>query len=104
MQIVLCIASVLFGGLSLLAAAVQVKKEKKSLSAFLMAAGSLLLIAAVVCNILGLHVDFLLALFGCAAICAAAIWNGMKNDRLHPMHHVIRIALSILLLIGFILL
>ena len=95
MQVILCIVSVLFGGLSIIAAVCQIKTEKKS-------AGSLLLIAAVICSILVMRFDFIIALVGCAAICAAAILNGIKSKQLHIQHHIIRIALSIILIIGFI--
>lgn len=101
MQVILWIVSVLFGGLSLIAAASQMKNENKSPSALMMITGSLLLIAAAVCNIVGQQWDFILALLGCAAICAAAIMNGIKSGQLHIPHHVIRITLSVLLIIGF---
>ena len=101
MQIVLWIVSVLFGGLSLIAAVSQIKSEKKSPSALIMIAGSLLLIAAAVCNIAGQQGDFIFAFIGCAAICASAIMNGIKSGQLHIPHHVIRITLSVLLLVGF---
>lgn len=103
MQIVLAVVGVLFGGLSLIAACTQVKKEKKPATAILMIIGSLLLLAAVGCNLLGQRADVLLALLGCVAICGAAIWNGVRSGQFHPQHHIIRIALSLLLLVGFIL-
>ena len=102
MQVILCIVSVLFGGLSIIAAVCQIKTEKKSASALMMITGSLLLIAAVICSILVMRFDFIIALVGCAAICAAAILNGIKSKQLHIQHHIIRIALSIILIIGFI--
>ena len=104
MRIILCIVSVLFGGLSMIAAFSQMKSEQKPVSAILMIAGSLLLLATVMCNILGQRIDYILALPGCIAICAAAIWNGKKSGQLHIQHHIIRIALSIILIIGFVVL
>ena len=101
MRIILCIVSVLFGGLSMIAAFSQVKSEQKPFSAILMIFGSLLLLAAVICNILEQRTDWIIALLGCIAICAAAIWNGKKSGQLHIQHHIIRIALSLLLIIGF---
>lgn len=101
MQVILCIVSVLFGGLSLIAAISQLRSEKKSPSALIMIAGSLLLIAAVICNLFGQKFDVAAAILGCAAICAAAIMNGIKSKQLHIQHHIIRIALSIILIIGF---
>lgn len=104
MKVILCIVSVLFGGLSLIAAVSQIKSDRKSVPALLMIAGSLLLIAAVICNLLGRPFDWIIALPGCIAICAAAIWNGVKGEQLHIQHHVIRIALSIILVVGFVVL
>ena len=103
MKAILCIVSVLFGGLSMIAAVSQIKSDK-SVSALIMIAGSLLLIAAVICNLLGQQFDYIIASLGCIAICAAAIWNGVKGGQLHIQHHIIRIALSIVLIIGFVLL
>lgn len=104
MQIVLCIVSVLFGGLSLLAAVSQIKakSEKKPLAALIMAVGALILFASVICNIIAWRFDFIVALIGCAVICAAAIMNGIKSGQLHIQHHIIRITLSVILTVGFI--
>ena len=104
MRIILCVVSVLFGGLSMTAALSQMKGEKKPVSAILMIAGSLSLLAAVVCNALEQRVDYMVALPGCAAICAAAILNGKKSGQFHIQHHIIRIALSLVLIVGFALL
>ncbi len=101
MQVILCIVSVLFGGLSLIAAISQIKSEKKSTSVLIMITGSLLLIAAVVCNMVGQQFDYIIAFLGCTAVCAAAILNGIQSKQLHIQHHIIRIALSITLIIGF---
>ncbi len=51
MQVLLCVVSVLFGGLSMIASIIQMKSENKPISDEVMAIGSLLLIAAAVCNI-----------------------------------------------------
>ena len=104
MRIILCVLSVLFGGLSLVAAVSQLRNEKKSVPAMLMIGGSVLLIAAVICNIAGQRFDSLVALLGCGAICAAAIRNGLKSGQFHIQHHIVRIALSVLLIVGFFLL
>lgn len=82
----------------------QMKSEKKPIPAVIMLIGSLLLIAAVICNIRAQWYDYMIALFGSIAICAAAIWNGAKSKQLHIQHHVIRIMLSVILIIGFALL
>lgn len=101
MQIILCVISVLFGGLSLAAAVSQLRTEKNSPSALIMITGSAVLIAAVVFIALGQKFDVAAAIIGCAGICAAAIMNGLKSKQLHIRRHIIRIALSVILIIGF---
>lgn len=103
MQIVLCIVSGLFGALSLVASVSQMQNEKKPFPGVLMSGGSVLLLAAAVVCLCGLGWDWALALAGCVGICAAAMWNGIHSKNLHMQHHIVRIALSLLLVIGFIL-
>lgn len=104
MQVILCVVSILFGGLSLVAAISQIKSEKKSPSALIMITGSLLLITAVICNMAGRRFDYIIAFPGCTAVCTAAVMNGIKSKQLHIPHHIIRITLSIILIIGFVVL
>ena len=102
MNIALCIVSILFGVLSLLAAIVQIIAQKKPMPAIIMIIGSVILISAAICNFAEQQFDFVLALVGCTAICFAAIRNGLKSGNFHIQHHIIRIAVSIVLTIGFI--
>ena len=95
MQIFLWIVSVLFGVLSAVAAISQIWGKRTSFPAWIMFAG------AVVCNGIGRQFDFVVALLGCTAICAAALANGIKSKQLHILHHVIRIVFSAALLVGF---
>ena len=104
MNIALCIISILFGGLSLIAAIVQIIAQKKPMPAILMIIGSVILISAAICNFAEQQFDFILALVGCTAICFAAVRNGLKSGNFHIQHHIIRIAVSLVLTIGFILL
>lgn len=102
MKIVLYILSVAAGGLSLVAALSQMKAEKRSFSHILMALGSLVLLAAIVCNLANRNVDWFLALIGTGMICTAAVWNGKKSGSLHLQHHVVRILISIILVAGYV--
>ena len=104
MNIALCIVSIIFGGLSLIAAISQIKADKKSTPAALMIIGSVMLIAAAICNFAKQQFDYVFALIGCTGICAAAICNGLKSGNFHIQHHIIRITLSLVLIAGFILL
>lgn len=104
MNVVLCIISIIFGGLSFIAAISQLRAEKNSMSSILMIVGSVMLISAVICNLAKQQFDYVLALIGCAAICAAAIRNGLRSGNFHIQHHIIRITLSLVLTTGFVLL
>ncbi len=96
--------SFLVGYLSLVAAISQIRDDKKSTPAVLMIIGSFMLISAVICNLAKQQFDFVLALIGCAVICIAAICNGLKSWSIHIQHHIIRITVSFILGVGFVLL
>lgn len=104
MKIALWVLSVLFGGLSLIASIAQMRTEKKANPAMIMALGAAALIAAVICDVCAQGMDVWLALAGCAAICYAAIWNGLRGGQLHIQHHIIRGLVSLALIVGFALL
>ncbi len=103
MKTALYIVSIAFGGLSLVAAASQIRTDKRPYSHIMMAVGSLGLFAAVACGIAGQDFDWIPALAGGALICAAAVWNGKKSGNFHIQHHIVRILLSLILVAGFIL-
>lgn len=104
MKIALATVSVLFGGLSVLAALSQMRTGKPLGAHITMAAGGLLLIIASVCLLTGWQGKALNAALGCALICVAAVWNGKRSGNFHIQHHIIRVALSLVLVAGFILL
>ena len=104
MNVVLCIVSIIYGALSLIAAISQMRADKKSTPAVVMIIGSVMLISAVICNLAKQPFDHVPALIGCTAICFAAVQNGLKSGNFHVQHHIIRIAISLVLTIGFILL
>ena len=103
MRILLCVISVAFGALSMTAALSRIKAKEGEISHVIMSAGSIFLIAAVIFNILNLGAEWIVALIGAAMICIAAVWNGKRNGNFHIQHHIIRIALSSVLVVGFIL-
>lgn len=103
MQVVLCIVSGLFGVLSLVASISQMLHEKKPFPGIVMSGGSLLLLVSAAICLSSLAWDWLSALAGCVGICAAAMYNGIQRKNFHIQHHIVRIALSVLLVIGFIL-
>lgn len=101
MRILLCVISLAFGALSMTAALSRIKAKEGELSHVTMAVGSIFLIGSVIFNILNFGIDWIVALIGTAMICIAAVWNGKRNGNFHIQHHVIRIALSFVLVIGF---
>ena len=102
MKVALWIVSLVFGGLSLIAAASQIRAGQKSAPTVFMMIGSVMLLSAVICNLAMWQFDFVLACIGCTAICAAAIRNGLKSGNFHIQHHIIRITLSLILVTGFV--
>lgn len=104
MKIVLAVVSILFAALSAFAALSQLNRDEHRGSHLLMALGALLLAVAALGLLLDWQGRVLNASLGCAMICAAALWNGKKRGTLHPRHHVVRIALSLALVAGFLLL
>ncbi len=103
MQIAVCMAALLFGTLSIVAAGAQIKKEGPLPRALLMSGGACVLTAGALFCRLGWAFDWPAALIGCGMICTAAILNGKKSGKLHPLHHIIRIGVSVLLMVGFVL-
>ncbi len=99
MRIVINMIGAVFAVLSMIAALSQLKS--KEASHMIMACGAVLLIAAVAVNLLGGGFDWVVGLLGVTLICAAAIWNGKRSGNFHIQHHLIRIVLSILLVVGF---
>lgn len=102
MKIILCIISAAFGALSMTAALSRIKAKEGELSHVIMSVGSGFLIGAVILNILKFGIDWIAALIGVVMICIAAVWNGKRNGNFHIQHHIIRIALSAVLVAGFV--
>lgn len=103
---ILCIAlyilSIAFAALHCFAAVRRFKADKKAFPGVLMIIGSLILAGAVICGIAKQSFDFIFALFGCGLICFAAVFNGLKSGSFHIQHHIVRIAVSVILITGFI--
>lgn len=98
MRYVIGTVTVLYAALSMLAAIVQMKTQTRKDTSVMMLGGGILMIAAVILP----GADWILAIIGGALICAAAFLNGKRSGNFHARHHVIRFALTLLLIIGFI--
>ncbi len=93
--------SLLFGGLTIYGACVQVRQPLYRKSCSLMIAGGAVLLAAIVVSLRGIVWDWAVALVGCAAICIAAYWNGRICGVVKLKHHLIRFLFCSILVVGF---
>lgn len=98
---IVCIVSLLFGVLSMFAALSQYRKAKNPTPHLVMALGGIVLLFAIIAAVNGFSYDWIFALAGCGLICGAAIYNGKAGGNFHLSHHIVRIALCILLVAGF---
>lgn len=106
-MLILCGIAVLFGLLHIIAAASQLgnkKKKKRYATPWMMIIGGLLMIQAVVLCVFGSHLDWASALLGGLFICFAAMMNGRRGGNMHKLHHIIRAAIAIAIVVGFALL
>ncbi len=104
LQILLWVVCGGFAVLTGVAAVSQLRSGTRRGAALAMLAGAALLIAAVICGIFGLSFDWLLAAAGSVLIFCSAFYNGKKGGEFHLRHHVIRLGLCLVFVIGFCLL
>lgn len=101
MKIILCIIAVICAGLQLAAAMTQLKSNENKKNHILMIAGAIIVLAGVVFCLLNSTIDCLFALVGFGLIAYAAIQNGRNAKKVHIRHHVVRIAIFLVLVIEF---
>lgn len=101
MKIILCIIAVICAGLQLAAAMTQLKSSENKQNHILMIAGAIIVLAGVVFCLLNSTIDCLFALVGFGLIAYAAIQNGRNAKNVHIRHHVVRIAIFLVLVIEF---
>ncbi len=101
MKTVICIVALIYGVLSVLACLTQIKVKERRPANIVMMSGGIMLAAASVLKWLNMSVSVVLAILGSVMICAAAIGNGIKNGKVHISHHMVRIAISCILILGF---
>lgn len=102
MKYVLYAFTALYAGLTFFAAFSQLKKVEKKTSYAEMAAGALILIAAIGLHLISIPFNWIAAVVGGILICAAAVYNGKNGGNFHITHHIIRLAVTLLLIAGFI--
>ena len=105
-MLILCAFAALFGLLHIVAAASQLgkKKKKRYTLSWTMIIGGLLMIQAAVLCIFGSELDWGSALLGGLLVCFAALMNGRRSGNMHKVHHIVRAAIAVCIVIGFILL
>ena len=91
----------LYAVLSIVAAGTQLRTAEKRDTPLLMIFGGILLLAAVGLELLALFDGWLITGIGGACICFAAFLNGRRSGSFHIKHHMIRFAVTLLLVIGF---
>ncbi len=107
MRIAISVLAILFGALHFVAACTQFKSKDLAARGFAvaMACGGLAAVCAAIAHLTGADpgwTDALTAATGCLLICASAYANGKRSGTLHPAHHIVRGAIAVLLVAGFV--
>lgn len=99
MRYIICGITVLYAGLSMLAAVSQIKTAAQKDTPLMMLGGGLFLVVAMFFQ----NSDWILAIIGGTMICIAAFLNGKHSGNFHVSHHIIRLTITLLLVFGFLL-
>jgi len=102
MGIVFAVLAVAYGLVSGLAAWSQREDVERRGPMGLMLGGAVALVAAGVMKALKVGAALPLVVLGAAAVSLAALWNGSKNGKVHPVHHLVRLGLACGLILGFV--
>ena len=88
-----------FALLHLLASLTEVKKGNHTLGNTFLLIGSGLATFSLILYFLLPIVALSLWVIGCGLICYGAYWNGKHKESFHPVHHVIRIGIALVITI-----
>ena len=88
-----------FALLHLLASLTEVKKGNHTLGNTFLLIGSGLATFSLILYFFLPIVALSLWLIGCGLICYGAYWNGKHKENFHPVHHVIRIGIALVITI-----
>lgn len=100
MKIFFGIVVVLFAGLHALVAITHAKNSADKTNDRLMTLGAIIAIISSVLCVMNVTFDWVLALVGLGLIIFAAIQNGKQKDNFHIKHHIVRISISGVLVVG----
>lgn len=101
MKYVVFALALIYALVSLYASLPVWKKADRRLTAILMTAGAVLLIATAILSLTGWSADWLLCIIGSLLLVEAAVLNGARVGRTHPKHHAVRFIITLALVIGF---
>ena len=101
MDVMLCIVATIYAALSIVAAAYQTKFAGMKETGVMMFCGGAALLAAAVMQWRDIPRDWMVATVGGGLICAAAFLNGKRGEQFHAAHHIVRGAITVILVIGF---
>ena len=88
-----------FALLHLLVSLSELKKGKKTLGIYLLFLGSSLAAFSLILYFFLPIVALVLWLIGCGLICYGAYWNGKHKGNFHPVHHLIRMGIALVITI-----
>lgn len=101
MKTALCIVTAIVACLHAYAATAQMKKAPNKTSDILMIAGAAAAIIGTLFCWMSNGLDWLIAALGFALIAYAAIQNGRTGQSFHIQHHIVRISVFLVLVVGF---
>ena len=97
--IITALLALAFALLHLLASLTEVKKGNHTLGNTFLLIGSGLATFSLILYFLLPIVALSLWVIGCGLICYGAYWNGKHKESFHPVHHVIRIGIALVITI-----
>ena len=100
MKMFLGIVIILFAGLHAFAAIAHAKNSTDKTNDILMTLGAIITIISGALCVMNVTIDWILALCGLGFIVFAAIQNGKQKGNFHIKHHIVRISISIVLVVG----
>ena len=83
--------------LHLLASLSELRKGKNTLGNRLLFIGSCLATSSLILYFFLPIVALFLWMIGCGLICYGAYWNGKRKGNFHPVHHLIRMGITLIL-------
>lgn len=98
----LCIITVLYALLNIIAALLQMIKTKQKDTSAAMQCGGLFLLFASNLHMRAIPYSWIFAAIGGLLICIAAFINGRRSESFHASHHIIRLVITLALVAGFI--